>query len=195
MNILIGIYLALILNSFLNAQSSFDYLKINDHHIQTTHQLKYNLEINKSYKLLDTTNYQPTFDGKQFNVSLAAYAKDEDFIMIHAETHTDGSGGLDYSKLKTEKFNEINFNSREQCAEFNEAIIDEEHDLKFLKDNSFNPLPAIFIKQYLTTSPDGKAEVVISYGKRVANCQPEVITEKLTSEIIRKAEETVKILK
>src|SRR4051812_33779681 len=117
MKTLAGLYLAFILANSSAGQTPFDYLKVNGHKVQTTHQLNYRLEIDKSYRLLGETNHQPTFDGKEFNVSLAAYARNASFVMIHAETHTDGSGGLDYSKLKPETFGGINFTSREQCAE------------------------------------------------------------------------------
>ena len=52
----------------------------------------------------------------KFNVSMAAFSKGDSIILMHAEMHTDGSGGLDYSKLKAETLNGIKFTSREQCV-------------------------------------------------------------------------------
>lgn len=177
-------------------QTKFDYLKVKGQMVESTHQIKYRLQVDKAFHLLGEYHHQPTYGGKMFNVSVAAYAKGESLLMIHAEAHTDGSGGLDYSNLKPDPINGISFNSREQCAVL--AEIPDPYsipDLRFLRDKGFNPAPAMFLKQYLIASADGSAEYVLSYGRRVASCSNEVITPQFKSQVEREARAVLKIKK
>lgn len=190
----LGLIFTLGMISVKSNQSSFDYLKIAGHKVETTHRLKYMLKVARAYAFLGETNYQPTFDGKGFNVSLAAFAGKDSFVMIHAETHTDGSGGLDYSKLQPDTFSGIKFTSKEECAELDQTDIDGEHDLRFLKDNGFNPFPAVYIKQYFTTSADGSSELVITYGKRIRSCKSEVVTSEFKAQLNRDSRTAVKVV-
>jgi hypothetical protein len=177
-------------------QPKFDYLKVKGQTVESTHQIKYRLKVDKSFSLLGEYHHQPTYGGKMFNVSVAAYAKGESLLMIHAEAHTDGSGGLDYSNLKPDPLNGISFNSREQCAVL--AEIPDAYsipDLRFLRDKGFTPSPAMFLKQYLIASADGSAEYVLSYGRRVASCNGEVITPQFKSQLEQEARAVLKIKK
>jgi hypothetical protein len=177
-------------------QNKFDYLKVKGHKVASVHRLKYVASIDESFKLLGEYHHQPTYGGKMFNVSVAAFAKGDDLIMIHAEAHTDNSGGLDYSNLKPDPLYGINFTSREQCA-----VIAEIHDpdsipdLRFLRERGFSPAPAMFLKQYLIASPDGSAEYVLSYGKRIASCGAETITPELKAKIERDVRALVRLRK
>ena len=165
-------------------QHKFDYLKVKGHTVESVHKIKYVLRVDRSFKLLGEYHHQSTYGEKMFNVSVAAYAKGDSLIMIHAEAHTDNSGGLDYSNLKPDPFSGINFTSREQCAVLKE-ISDPYSipDLRFLRDRGFTPAPAMFLKQYLIASPDGSAEYVLSYGRRVASCSDDVITPEFKARI------------
>ena len=177
-------------------QPKFDYLSVKGRKVESTHRIKYRLEVDTSFKLLGEYHHQPTYAGKMFNVSVAAYAQGERLLMIHAEAHTDGSGGLDYTNLKPDPLNGISFNSREQCAVLAEIPDpDSIPDLRFLKEKGFNPRPAMFLKQYLIASADGSAEYVLSYGRRVASCSNEVITPQFKSEIEREAKALLKVKK
>lgn len=177
-------------------QPAFDYLRVKGRVVESTHRIKYRLQVDKSFHLLGEYHHQPTYGGKMFNVTVAAYAKGERLLMIHAEAHTDGSGGLDYSNLKPDPLNGISFNSREQCAVL--AEIPDPYsipDLRFLIDKGFSPAPAVFLKQYLIASADGSAEYVLSYGRRVASCSNEVITPRFKSQIEQEARAVLKIKK
>lgn len=88
--------------------ANHDYLKVKGHKIESTHQTRFELKVDKSYKFLGEFHHQPIYEEKQFNVSLAAFAKGDALVLIHAETHTDGSGGLDYSRLTPVVFSGIN---------------------------------------------------------------------------------------
>lgn len=176
------------------AQQRFDYLKVRGNVVESTHQLKYSARIEKSFKLLGEYHHQPTYGGKMFNVSVVAFARDDSLVMIHAEAHADNSGGLDYSDLKPDPLDGINFTSREQCAVLAEIPdADSIPDLRFLRDQGFTPAPAIFLKQFLTTSPDGSAEYVLSYGRRVPSCGSDIITPEFKEGIGRDLRSAVKI--
>lgn len=156
-------------------QNEFDYLKVDGNTVESVHKIKHIAEIDKSFRLLGEYHHQPTYGGKMFNVSVAAYSKDDSLIMIHAEAHTDNSGGLDYTNLTPAPLGGINFTSRQQCETLAE-IPDPDGipDLRFLKDKGFSLAPAVFLKQYFIASPDGSAEYVLTYGKRVPSCGDKV---------------------
>ena len=189
------IMLSLLSGAFAHPlQSKFDYLKVNGNTVRSVHQIKYSLRVDKSFKFLGEYHHQPTYGGKQFNVSVAAYARGDRLVMVHAEAHTDNSGGLDYSNLKPDPVGGIKFTSREQCAVLAE-IPDPESipDLRFLREVGFAPAPAIFLKQYLIASPDGSAEYVLSYGNRVASCRDEIITPEFKAGIEREVRTLLRI--
>src|SRR2546423_774390 len=191
--------LILILSLLVGAmppQAKFDYLKIKGNTVQSTHQIKYVFKVDNSFRPLGEYHHQPAYGDKMFNVSVAAYAKGERLIMIHGEAHADNSGGLDYSNLKPDPVDGINFTSREQCAVL--AEIPDPYsipDLRFLRDSGFSPAPAMFLKQYLMAAPDGSAEVVISYGQRVASCATDVITPEFKSRISRESHAFIRVKK
>lgn len=158
--------------AFISAQTiNFDYIKIKGNRIKTTHQAKYKIKINKSFKFLGKFNHQINPGKKQFNVSMAVYSNGKDIIVFHAEAHTDGSGGLDYSNLAPTKLNKVKLTTREQCA----AAKDEDElktnpQIKFIRSKGFTLTTPFYLKQFLATSKDGKAEIVLSYGRSVKNC-------------------------
>jgi hypothetical protein len=170
----------------------FDYLDVKDNTVTTTHQARYKIEIDKSFKFLGELNHQPVYEGKQFNVSLAAFAKGETIIFVHAETHTDNSGGLDYSKLKAASLNNLKFTSREQCAPV-EAVEDlaDNEEVIFLREKKYAIMLPFYMKQYLATSADGKAEIVISYGTRVPACGKN--TPEFDEQIAQEIRENIKV--
>lgn len=176
------------------AQNKFDYLRVSGNGVRSTHRIRYSAKIDGSFKRLGEYHHQPTYDGKMFNVSAVAFARGDRLVMIHAEAHTDNSGGLDYSGLKPDPLGGINFTSREQCAAL--ADIPDPYsipDLRFLRDGGFTPAPAMFLKQFLIASPDGTSEFVLSYGSRVASCGDDVITSEFKAGIDRELRSAVKI--
>lgn len=172
----------------------FDYLKVKGNTVESTHKAKYRLIVDKSFKKLGEFHHQPVYGGVQFNVSLAAFSRGESIIMMHAEMHTDGSGGLDYSQLRPETLDGIKFTSREQCASSAEVPdLESNPELRFLREKGFNAALPIYLKQYLATSPDGTAEVVLTYGKHVPSCGGETITSEFKTEIGRAARSLMKV--
>lgn len=186
-SMLLGVLLAAAPVAF--AQDGFDYLKVKGRTVESVHKVKFVARVDKSFRLLGEHHHRPTYGGKQFNVSVAAYARGDELVMIHAEAHADGSGGLDYSGLKPDPLGGIPFTSREQCAVLAEIpdAYGSVPDLRLLRDGGFVPEPAVFLRQYLIASPDGSAEYVFSYGRRVASCADTVITPALKADIERAA--------
>ncbi len=177
-------------------RTKFDYLKVKGHTVETKHQARYKIKVGKSFQSLGEFHHQPIYENKQFNVSLAAFFKNEEIIMIHAETHTDGSGGLDYSNLKADSLNNLKFTSRDQCAPIEaEAELASNPEIKFLRGKGFSVVLPFYLKQYLTTAADGTAEVVISYGKHVGSCDEKTITDEFKKQIEQKVVENIKIVK
>ncbi len=176
------------------SQLSFNYLNIDGQILQTGHKLKYEIKVGDPYSFLGKVNHQPVFNGKGFNVSVAAFSGKDSFLMVHAEMHTDGSGGLDYGNLQPDALSGIKFTSKEQCAELDLADISAEHDLNFLKVNGFDPFPAIYIKQYFTTSKDGTSEIVITYGRRTSGCGGKDVTPQLKAQVNEESRNAVKII-
>ena len=184
----------IILSGLVNA--NHDYLKVKGHQVESTHQARFKLKVDKSYKLLGEFHHQPTYAEKQFNVSLAAFAKNDAVVLIHAETHTDGSGGLDYSKLTPVVFGDIKFTSREQCATPSDIPDPYSNpELRFVRDSGYNIALPMYLKQYFVTSSDGRAEIVLTYGKRVASCGDETITSAFKEQADREMRAAVKIKK
>jgi len=103
---------------------------------------------------------------------MAAFAKLDQLILIHAEMHTDNSGGLDYSKLAPASLSGIAFTSKEQCVTAeDEPDPDSNPQLRFLRDKGYAMVFPMYLKQYFTTSRDGRAELVLTFGQRVASCK------------------------
>src|SRR3712207_1319575 len=116
MRVLLAVVALLVVGPWALAQEKFDYLKVKGHRVESVHRIGYVARLDKSFKLVGEAHHRPTYGGKLFNVSVAAFARGDELIMIHAEAHADGSGGLDYSNLKPDPLGGIAFNSREQCA-------------------------------------------------------------------------------
>lgn len=173
-------------------QSAFDHLEIVDNEVRTAHQAKYKIKIDSSLKLLGEFHHQPTYNNKKFNVSFAAFSDRKNIVMIHAETHADGSGGLDYSELPVFSLNDVRFTSREQCASAeDEAELNVNPQIQFVRKKGFDLSLPFYVMQFFVTSQDGKAEVVISYGTRIASC--ENLTEGFRSQIEKRVRETISV--
>ena len=191
-----GLILIFLFCGIASADSKFDYLKVKGNTVKTTHQARYKIKINKSFKSLGELHHQPVYGEKQFNVSMAAFADGENIIMIHAETHTDKSGGLDYSNLKADSLNDLKFTSREQCAPVEaEAELSTNPQIKFLREKGYAVKLPFLLKQYFTTAEDGTAEVIISYGVPVSSCDESSMTGEFKAQIEKKLRESIRVKK
>jgi hypothetical protein len=138
--------------------------------------------------------HQSVYGKHQFNVSFAAFSNGPNLIMVHAETHTDGSGGLDYSDLKPTSLNGHAFTWREQCASAeDDKELKNNPQIQFLRTAGFDMKTPFYLRQLFTTSKKGTSEVVISYGREVPACDK--ITDDFRSKIEKEMEQAVKVRK
>jgi hypothetical protein len=196
MNLLLIFSLLLFLHPVqgTSGQPEFNYLKLKGHTVESTHRARYKIVINKSFKPLGEFQHQPSYDGIRFNVSMAAFSKLDQLILVHAEMHTDNSGGLDYSKLAPASLSGIAFTSKEQCV-----TAEDEPDpysnpqLRFLRDKGYAMVFPMYLKQYFTTSRDGRAELVLTFGQRVASCKAETINDEFRKRVQDQASAAIHI--
>lgn len=176
-----------------NTAEDFDYLNAEGHTVETTHRAKYRFKLSKSFKPLGEFHHQPVYEGVRFNVSLAAFAREDRLLMIHAEMHTDGSGGLDYSKLTPVELGGVRFTSREQCvtlADVRDPYSNPE--LRFVRERGFVILPPLYLKQFFTTSPDTTSEVVLTFARRVESCASEQLTPQFKAQVDKELRSALK---
>jgi hypothetical protein len=138
--------------------------------LQSSHAIVMRLQQPEGFRPVEPVRHQSEFNGLPFDVSVAAYVAQDRFIMVHAETLTDGSGAIDYGTLPSETLSGITFGVRGQCAELSPEVIESEHDLKFLAEGGLEVLPAGYLRQYLLISPDRNSEYIVSVGQVVDSC-------------------------
>jgi len=139
--------------------------------VKTTHAAKYRIEIQSSFKFLGEFHHQAVYNGKGFDISMAVFRRGGDLLLIHAETHTDGSGGLDYSDLDPAKLDGLPFTRRTQCAsKEDEEELKSNPQIRFIGSKGFELRLPFHLEQFFTTSGDGTSEIVISYGRAVNDC-------------------------
>jgi hypothetical protein len=68
-------------------------------------------------------------------------------------------------------------------------------ELRFLRDKGFAVTLPFYLRQYFTTAPDGAAEYVLTYAKRVPECGVSTMTFEFKSQIDREIRSLVKITK
>jgi hypothetical protein len=138
--------------------------------IVTTHELRYEVQAPEGFRAAGPVHRETVFGGHPFAVTLAAWVGAEAFVSVHAERVLDGSGASDYRDLDEFALSCGVFRTRVQCAELGAGDIEGEHDLEFLAGNGFVASPGLRLRQLFRTTDDHDAEVVISYGERVASC-------------------------
>ncbi len=158
------------------SEPDFAYLQFDDAGLTSVHGLPVIVKSPDGFRAVGPVNRVAEFNDRPFNISLAAYLGDESFVMVHAERLADESGVLDYSDLEPAELSGRAFTSREMCAELSTEEVAEEHDIAFLNSNGFDPTPAVYLRQFFTTSEDGNAEVVVSFGLRLYNCNADSLT-------------------
>ncbi|QQS41550.1 MAG: hypothetical protein IPM63_00970 [Acidobacteriota bacterium] len=156
----------------------FDYLKISRNVVRTTHSAKYRIYIDKPFKFLGRLDHKAVYGDIGFNISMAVFARGNDLLLIHAEKHSDGSGGLDYSDLTPAKLDDLLFTRRTQCASTEDTEeLASNPQIRFIRSKGFDLSVPFQLEQFFTTSKDGTSEVVISYGRAVDKCSEELGAE------------------
>ena len=168
----------------------FDFLAVAGHRVATTHALPLRLILPPRLLPLGETHFRESYGGPSFDVSATAFASDSELAAIHAEVHTDRSGGLDYSDLTPDTLAGIPLHSRVDCFDLREES-DEDIEgngfLRFLRDRGFDFDRAFVLKRSFLTDSEGTAEVVLSYGRALPACPPDGVTPALAADVTRAA--------
>jgi CubicO group peptidase (beta-lactamase class C family) len=140
--------------------------------VETLHGLPLRLRIDPTFRSLGELDHRPTYEGVAFDVSMSAFADKDTLLLVHAERHADGSGGLDYSALKPELLGGMRFTARSQCvAASDQADMEANPEVAFLRAKGRPVQLPAFTKQLYATSPGGFDEVVLSIIEPVASCK------------------------
>ncbi len=156
-------------------KSEFDYLDVSGSVVRTTHDAKYRIYISESFRFLGILNHKAVYNEVGFNISIAVFSRADELILIHAEKHTDGSGGLDYSDLAPAKLDGLPFTRRTQCATAEDKEeLDANPQIRFIREKGVDLTLPFQLEQYLATSKNGASEIVISHGKPVQDCSESI---------------------
>jgi hypothetical protein len=171
----------------------FVYLEFDRGGLRSIHDLPMFLASPQGFKAAGPVNHQPKFGDLQFNVSLAAFVGEDQFVLVHAEVLRDHSGRIDYGALPEVEVSGIKFRTRVQCAELTPEIVSDEHDLRFLADAGFSLLPATYLKQFLLISEDRNTEYILSIGQQVADCSNATISQAWKAELDQQIQNLVSL--
>ena len=190
------VLLTLLLTAPMLANGSpFNYLKLSDNKIISTHELKFAISKPAGFKLLGPTNYSAEFNNHPFNITFAAFTKHNKVLAIHAERVSDNSGYLDYSYMEPATLDGIGFYQRVNCAELSAENVSEAQDLAYLAKQGFNFNPAIYLIQFFINSDDGNAEYVITYGEQVTSCDPSTISAEFKTQAQKSLQQIVELVR
>ncbi|MEP3279674.1 MAG: hypothetical protein ABJN26_09680 [Stappiaceae bacterium] len=172
--------------------SEFDYLDSHANSVTATHQAGYKVQIEPSFEALGELHHRQASRDLMFRVSFAAYANEGDLILIHAETLEDASGVLDYGSLPQTMLNGLSFALQEQCVPAEAAAaLETNREAMFVKEQGYQLNLPFHMTQFLVASPDGNAEVKISYGREVADCA--AVSEDFKRETRRRVDEFIEV--
>jgi hypothetical protein len=148
-------------------------LDVNGTRVATTHGLALHFTVPSDLQALGETHFRESYGGPSFDVSATAFADDSTLLAVHAETLTDGSGGLDYSEFSADTLAGRALHSRIDCFDLREETAEDIEGngfLRFLDGAGFDFDRALVIKRYYLVNHEGTAEVVLSYGRVVGTC-------------------------
>lgn len=153
-------------------------LAANDHAIRTRHSLRYRVVLPRDFQVTAVDNRRDHFNGHPFDISRAALIGPNAAVMVHAETVADGSGASNYEQLPLEALDGQAFHVRPRsCQNLSRADIVGESDLEWLSAQGFPPIGPLAVAQYLGSSADHNAEVVLTLMVRVPTCSPAITDE------------------
>lgn len=170
----------------VSTAQEFDHLAVDGDAVSTTHGLPLTVSLPDRLESLGETHFRESYGGPSFDVSAAAFASDSELVAIHAETHTDGSGGLDYSDLTPDTLAGIPLHSRVDCFDLREETpedIEGNGFLRFLRERGFDFERAFVLKRFFLTDTEGASEVVLSYGRETPACPAGGVPAALAAEV------------
>ena len=141
---------------------------------KTTHGLKYTIT---SDQLVAKGPMHRTarFGDAPYEISPAALLSENGAVMIHAERVANQSGASNYENLARSDWPNDSFRiDRATCIEVPASEVESEHDLKWLRENGFEPSGSVVFVQYYATTDDFNDEIVVTLLSRVESCGPDV---------------------
>ena len=141
-----------------SCSGGFDYLAVAGQTVSTTHDIPADLTVPDRFELMGEVHFQEAYGGPQFNISSVVYTTDTELLAIHAEEHTDGSGGLDYTELTVDTLAGVGLNSRAGCFDLStetEEDLANNGFLRFLRENGYPFDTVLAMKQYFLTNSAG----------------------------------------
>jgi len=166
------VFAVLIVGCSPSPDAPAEHLRVIGDRIETVHGLRY-IITGSDFHVAGPVHRSDTFDGHPYEISLAGLIGEGGAVMVHAERVADGSGASNYDDLPTAAWPSPDFHRRFMCVTLAEDDITGEHDLEWLRANSFDPLGSIALEQLLTTSADHNEEVVVSLIVKGLDCADE----------------------
>lgn len=146
-------------------------LEIVDEELHTTHSLKYAFKASDGFRLTAVSNRKDVFNDTPFLISRAAFIRDDEAAMIHAETVADQSNASNYDNLAEATWPNSAFRSDGPiCFEISAEDIENEDDPQWLIQNGFSPVGTLMFSQAFLSSADYNDEIVVSLFRLVDSC-------------------------
>tara|TARA_R110002096_G_scaffold97990_3_gene218259 strand:- start:587 stop:1183 length:597 start_codon:yes stop_codon:yes gene_type:complete len=165
--------LALPISAAQAVEGDFAHLTREGERLVTRHSLRYAFRANAEWTIAEPLHRTARFNDVPFEVSLSGFLQTDAAIMIHAEHVSDGSGASNYDHFPLSEWPATGFRAKPRaCFEVSAEIVEEEHDLAWLRDHGFDPVGAAWIEQYFLSGNGYNDEIVISLIVRGSGCEP-----------------------
>ncbi|MEZ5464713.1 MAG: hypothetical protein R3F22_05685 [Lysobacteraceae bacterium] len=157
------------------------YLVANGHSVRSRHAVPLEVVLPQGFQATPVDSRRDRFNGHPFDISRAALIGADAAVMVHAETVADGSGASNYDELPQARLDGRPFRVRPpSCQDLSQDDIRGESDLEWLAAQDFPPTGPLAVAQYLASSEDHNAEIVITLMARVTDCSTEAMDAALT---------------
>ncbi len=156
--------------SSLVKDAGFSFIEAAAGTIRTTNRLRFEIAY-PGARLAGTTHRRDVFNGRPYEISLAALIGEDGAVIIHAERVADASGASNYDSLPASDWPEAAFRKGiAACIAIGPDDIEGEHDLEWLLSNDFDPVGEAILQQYFTTTADHNDEIVLTLMRKVSSC-------------------------
>ncbi|HNR76171.1 MAG TPA: hypothetical protein PKM48_03515 [Parvularculaceae bacterium] len=152
-------------------EAGFAYIVASGTRIETTHRLRFAISAARPARVAGPIHRRDTFNGRPYEISLAAILFAQSAVVVHAERVADGSGASDYDALAVSDWPAPSFRrTPASCLTIPHEDVVGEHDLDWLNRNGFDPAGDIYYQQYFATTADHNDEIVVTLMARTAGC-------------------------
>ncbi|WP_291843757.1 hypothetical protein [Maricaulis sp.] len=153
------------------SEDGAEYLVLGARGYETRHTLRFHFSAGDGWRMTEPAHRSARFNDVPFEVSLSAFLRDDEAIMIHAEHVADQSGAANYDRFPATDWPVGGFRGEQaQCHEFPASVVAEEHDLAWLDRHGFSPVGAMWIEQHFLSGNNYNDEIVVSLIVRGESC-------------------------